>query len=97
MYQYLTKLRLAGMVAVLCAAVGTPAAVAQTISGCLTTDGKLKNFVLGGTSVDCPGSQIPVTLGVQGPPGPPGANGLVARMARTEPQGPPETRRGRSS
>ncbi len=69
MYKHLTKLILAGVVAALCAVIGTPAAFAQEVSGCLTTGGKLKNFVLGGGPVVCPGTQTPVTFGAQGPAG----------------------------
>ena len=75
MYQRMTKLLLAGVVAALCAVIGTPAALAQTVSGCLTTDGKLKSFVLGGDPVACPGTQIPVTLGAAGADGADGADG----------------------
>jgi hypothetical protein len=78
MYKHLTKLTLAGVVAALCAVIGTAAAFAQEISGCLTTGGKLKNFVLGGGPVVRPGTQTPVTFGVQGPQGPPAPEFQIA-------------------
>ena len=59
----------------LCAVIGTPAAFAQTVTGCLK-DGDLKSVAVGGApALPCAVDQTQVTFGAQGATGPAGADG----------------------